>query len=112
MNDSRSGHSFSVAFLAQWSDMDQNGHMRTHAFLASAEDSRMQYFAAHGYPAHEFSRRGLGPVIQCDNLQYRAELRLMATADIGLRLAGMSADGTRFRMRNTFTRDDGEMTAR
>lgn len=56
--------------------------------------------------------RGLGPVIQCDNLQYRAELRLMATADIGLRLAGMSADGTRFRMRNTFTRDDGEMTAR
>jgi acyl-CoA thioester hydrolase len=75
--------------------------------VATAEDTRVQYFAAHGYPAHQFSRHGLGPVIQCDELQYRTELRLMATADIGLRLAGISADGARFRMRNTFTRDDG-----
>jgi acyl-CoA thioester hydrolase len=107
MNGSGSKHSFSVAFQAQWSDIDQNGHMRTHAFLVSAEDSRMQYFAAHGYPVREFTRCGLGPVIQRDDLQYLAELRLMATADIGLRLAGVSADGARFRMRNTFTRDDG-----
>ena len=100
---------FSVMFQAQWSDMDQNGHMRTHAFLASAENSRLQYFTARGYPAREFARRGLGPVIQSDDLQYRAELRLMATADLELRMAGLSADGARFRMRNSFTRDDGTM---
>jgi acyl-CoA thioester hydrolase len=81
--------------------------MRTHAFLSSAEDSRMQYFAGHGFPVQEFAKRGVGPVIQADELRYHAELRLLDMADLELRMAGLSADGARFRMRNTFTRADG-----
>jgi len=89
--------------------MDQNGHMRTHAFLASAEDSRMRYFAGHGFGVGEFARLGIGPVIQSDDLRYRGELRLLQTADLDLRLAGLSHDGARFRMRNVFVRADGKV---
>jgi acyl-CoA thioesterase FadM len=40
---------FEVSIHARWPDMDQNGHMRTVAYLEVAEDSRMQYFASRGY---------------------------------------------------------------
>ena len=42
MNHVSELHSFTVPFQAHRSDMDQNGHTRTHAFLASAEDMRMR----------------------------------------------------------------------
>jgi len=58
--------SFEVSIQARWPDMDQNGHMRTVAYLEVAEDSRMQYFASSGYS-----------VVSRDGLQYRAELRLL-----------------------------------
>ena len=35
-----------VSIHARWPDMDQNGHMRTVAYLEVAEDSRMLYFAS------------------------------------------------------------------
>ena len=35
-------NAFEVAIHARWPDMDQNGHMRTVAYLEVAEDSRMQ----------------------------------------------------------------------
>lgn len=92
---------------AQWSDMEQNGHMRTTAYLAAAEDVRMQFFDAAGFSMAAFARRGFGPVIQSDDLRYSAELRLLDTALGDLRLAGLSTDGARFQMRNTFTRLDG-----
>jgi acyl-CoA thioester hydrolase len=89
--------------------MDQNGHMRTTAYLAAAENSRMRYFATFGFSVEEFARRGLGPVIQSDELRYKAELRLLDTATIELAMVGLSADGARFRMRNTFIRSDGRV---
>ncbi len=100
-------HTFVIPFQAQWSDMDQNGHMRTTAYLAAAEDSRMQYFASHGFSMQEFTRLALGPVVQTDEIRYRAELRLQDRAELTIQLAGLSPDGARFGLRNTFTREDG-----
>ena len=37
-SDDRAAHGFERSIRAQWSDMDQNGHMRTTAYLAAAED--------------------------------------------------------------------------
>ncbi len=104
-------HTFAIPFRPQWSDMDQNGHMRTTAYLAAAENSRMQYFAGSGFSAGEFARRGFGPVIQTDQLRYRSELRLLEQAELSLQMAGLSPDGARFMMRNTFTRADGTVAA-
>ncbi|MGW4352296.1 acyl-CoA thioesterase [Nocardia sp. NPDC004582] len=102
---------FAVLFQPQWSDMDQNGHMRTNAYLAAAENNRMQYFTGSGFSAAEFARRGIGPVIQTDQLHYRAELRLLDPAELTLELAGLAPDGARFVLRNTFTRADGKVAA-
>jgi acyl-CoA thioester hydrolase len=103
---------FVTEFRPQWSDMDQNGHMRTTAYLAAAENSRMQYFAACGFPMSEFVRHGFGPVVQSDELRYRAELRLLQPAELALQLVSLAADGKSFSMRNTFTRlADGKIAA-
>lgn len=98
---------FTTTVHARWGEMDQNGHMRTSAYLAVAEDVRMQYFAAHGFPMPRFLSLGIGPVVQGDDLRYRAELRLLEDVTVELAMDGLSPDGARFRMRNTFVRRDG-----
>ena len=102
---------FEVSIHARWPDMDQNGHMRTVAYLEVAEDSRMQYFASRGYSMDAFVKNRIGPVVTSDELQYRTELRLLDPAVIRLELAGLSADGARFRLRNTIVRADGRTAA-
>lgn len=102
---------FEVAIHARWPDMDQNGHMRTVAYLEVAEDSRMQYFSSRGYSMETFVKHRVGPVVSSDELHYRAELRLLDPAVIRLELAGMSPDGARFRLRNTIVRADGRTAA-
>lgn len=103
---------FTVSIHARWPDMDANGHMRNAAYLGVAEDCRMQYFAAHGFPMSEFARLHLGPVVKGDELVYVRELRLLEAATVNLTLAGLSDDGARFRLRNTVTRErDGQRAA-
>lgn len=102
---------FSTRIHARWHDIDQNGHMRTTAYLGAAEDSRMQYFAEIGFTMANFMELGIGPVISQDELRYRAELRLLEQATVDLRMSGLSVDGSRFRMVNTITRDDGRLVA-
>lgn len=104
-------NAFEVAIHARWPDMDQNGHMRTVAYLEVAEDSRMQYFASRGYSMDSFLKHRIGPVVSRDELQYRAELRLLDAAVVRLELAGISPDGARFRLRNTVVRADGRTAA-
>jgi acyl-CoA thioester hydrolase len=104
--------SFSLPFQAQWSDMDQNGHMRTTAYLTAAENSRTQYFAAHGFSMQEFTRLAVGPVIQTDEIRYRSELLLHDSAILEVRLAGISPDGARFSLSNNFVRDDGRVVCK
>lgn len=100
---------FATTGHGRWSDIDQNGHMRTATFLNAAEDSRMQYFAAHGFTMDRFTELRLGPVIQRDELEYRAEVRLLETFTVELCMAGLADDGARFRMRNSIVRRDGRV---
>ena len=45
-------------------------------------------------------------------VSFRCHLRLLEPVTVDLVLAGMSEDGTRFRLRNHFLREDGKMAAR
>ena len=103
---------FTLAFHARWPDMDFNAHLRNAAYLGEAEDCRMRYFDQQGFPMAGFLRRGIGPVVSRDELDYRGEMRLLESGTVTLTLAGLSEDGSRFRLRNTFTRDhDGRRAA-
>jgi acyl-CoA thioester hydrolase len=92
--------------------MDFNGHMRNTAYLDAAGDLRMRYFADHGFTARDFESLRIGPVILEDALTYYRELHLLEDVEVRLALAGVSEDGSRFRMRNDFRRPDGQRIAR
>ncbi|HEY8881479.1 MAG TPA: thioesterase family protein [Roseateles sp.] len=103
---------YSKPFIAGWGDMDANAHMRNTAFLDRAADVRMMFFAEHGFAMKDFAARRLGPVIAKDEVDYYREVGLLQPITVTLALAGLSADGSRFLMRNDILGEDGRPRAR
>ena len=103
---------FQRQFFAGWGDMDFNAHMRNTAYLDKSGDTRMLFFAEHGFPMSEFRRLKIGPVIMKDEVEYVQEINLLEEITVTLALAGMSEDHRRFCMRNEFFRHDGKAAAR
>lgn len=103
---------FKKTLIAGWGDMDFNAHMGNTAFLDKSADIRMMFFAENGFPMDEFIRQKIGPVIMKDELEYYKEVRLLEPLRVTLASAGMSEDGSRFRLRNEFWRNDGKLSAR
>jgi acyl-CoA thioester hydrolase len=103
---------YSKTLLASWADMDFNAHMRNTAFLDKSADVRLMYFSENGFPAVEFSRLRLGPVVMKDQVEYRKEVSLLQEITVSLAIAGHSEDGSRFVLRNEICRLDGTLCAR
>lgn len=104
---------YAKTLLAGWGDMDFNAHMRNTAYLDKSADVRMMFFAEHGFPASEFARLRIGPVVLRDEVEYFREVALLQRIEVRLALAGLSADGRRFIIRNEIARvDDGALCAR
>lgn len=103
---------YGKTLLASWADMDFNSHMRNTAFLDKSADVRLMFFAEHGFPAGEFSRLRIGPVIMKDEVEYRKEVSLLQEITVTLAIAGHSEDGSRFLLRNEIFRPDGTLCAR
>lgn len=98
-------------FQVGWGDLDGNGHMANRAFLDRAADTRVFLFAENGFPASRFASERIGPVILRDELVYRKELRLMDEYSVDLEFFGISFDGTRFDVGNTFRTASDEIAA-
>ncbi len=96
---------------AGWRDMDYNSHMANTAYLDRAADVRMMYFAENGFSADEMLRLKLGPVVMKDEIEYFREVRLLQEIRVGFAIAGLSADGSRFMIRNEFAHVDGSRCA-
>lgn len=94
-------------FTVRWGDVDANGHMGNVAYLNIAVDARMAAFTALGFPAATFAQLKLGPVIRRDTIEYKRELHLHEAGTVSLEMVGLSDDGSRFALRNTFVRHDG-----
>lgn len=103
---------YEKTLMAGWGDMDFNSHMRNTAYLDKSADIRMMFFAANGFPMDEFSRLKIGPVVMKDEVEYYKEVGLLQELKVTLALAGLSADGSRFHIRNEFFRPDGKLAAR
>lgn len=98
-------------FRVGWGDVDGNGHMANTAFLDRAADTRFEFFAACGFPVGRFIEERVGPVIVRDELVYRKELRLLEEFTVDLEALGLSSDGARFELGNTFHNLAGELVA-
>jgi acyl-CoA thioester hydrolase len=95
-----------------WGDMDFNAHMGNTAYLDKSADVRLMFFAENGFPIEQFMKLRIGPVVMKDEVEYFREAKLLDELDITLSLAGLAEDGSRYRLRNEFTRLDGSMCAR
>ena len=103
---------FEQRFQVGWSHLDSNTHMRNTAYIDQAADVRVAYLAAAGFSIESFARMLFGPVILREELEYFRELRLMDQVRVTLLLAGLSEDGSRFRLRNEFWSESGTLVAR
>jgi len=102
---------FQQLFRVGWGDLDSNHHMANTAFLDHAADTRILFFAQHGFPVSRFAAERIGPVIVREELVYRKELRLMDEFSVDVELFGLSSDGTRISLGNTFRTPEGEVAA-
>jgi acyl-CoA thioester hydrolase len=96
---------------ASWGDMDFNAHMRNTAYLDKAGDVRMMFFSEHDFPMSEFLRLRIGPIVTKDEIEYFREVNLHDELKVNLAIAGLSEDGSRWLMRNEFSRPDGKLVA-
>ncbi len=101
----------SVRFVVGWGDLDANQHLANTAILDHAADTRVTFFARCGFPGPRFAELRIGPVIVRDELVYRKELRLMDEYTVDLVTVGLSPDGVRFAVENTFRNAASEVTA-
>ncbi len=102
---------FEKLLTAGWRDMDYNSHMANTAYLDRAADVRMMYFAENGFTADDMLRMRIGPVVMKDEIEYFREVRLLQEVRVGLALAGLAPDGSRFVIRNEFAHVDGQRCA-
>jgi acyl-CoA thioester hydrolase len=102
---------YAKEFVAGWGAMDFNSHMANTAYLDLAADTRMAFFADHGFSPSEFRKLGIGPVIRKDELEYFREVGLHETIIVTLVVIAMSADGRKFVFENDFWLSSGERAA-
>ena len=103
---------FEKTFHVGWAHVDFNGHLGNTSFMNLAVDVRMYFFAENGFPIQEFQRQRFGPVILKDEIEYYKEMYLLDNIRITFLGAGISEDGSRFKIRNEFFRKDGKLAAR
>jgi acyl-CoA thioester hydrolase len=103
---------FTKRIVVGWGDMDFNAHMGNTAYLDKSADVRLMFFAENGFSIDEFMRLRIGPVVKKDEVEYFREANLLEKLEVALSLAGLSEDGSRYRLRNEFVRLDGNLCAR
>lgn len=106
------GEAYERVFHAGWGLMDANAHLRNTAYLDLAADTRLGFYAERGFPADEFARLRIGPVVRRDELEYMREFRLLEPVRVTLAVAGLSDDVARWTIVNEFFRPDGVLAAR
>ena len=102
---------FEQQIVVRWQDIDANGHVRNTAYSEFATDTRFRYVAAHGYTQERFQELRFGPVILREETRYRREVLLGQTVMVNFMTAGLSADGSQWRVRQEVRLPDGREAA-
>lgn len=98
-------------FQARWSDIDYNKHMTNTAYLNTSANIRFLFFEEHGFTSLEMEKLMIGPVIMKDEIKYYREIRLSENYEVHYMLAGLSEDGSRWRIHTIFYKADGNKAA-
>jgi acyl-CoA thioester hydrolase len=103
---------FEQRFQVGWGHFDSDARTRNIAYVDLAASVRLAYLAAAGFSINSFARMLFGPVIRLEELEYFHEPQMMDQVRVTLLLAGLSEDGSQFRLRNEFWSERGTLVAR
>lgn len=102
---------FEERFAVRWSDLDANRHVRNTLFSEFATHTRFRLLEAHGFPQARFEALRFGPVMFREEIRYRRELLLGDEVTVNVLFAGLSEDGSQWRVHQEVTRADGTHAA-
>ena len=102
---------FEEQFTARWSDVDANRHLRNTVFSDYATHTRFRLLEAHGFPQARFESLRFGPVMFREEIRYRREVRFGESVTVNVLFAGLSDDGSQWRVRQEVKRADGKQAA-
>ncbi|UYZ60569.1 acyl-CoA thioesterase [Hymenobacter latericus] len=95
----------------RWADLDPNGHMRHSAYNDYAAQLRLDFLEDAGFPLAKFAKLGIGPILFREDTRFLKEISPNETIKVGAELAGLSADGSRWRIVHTIYKADGRESA-
>jgi acyl-CoA thioester hydrolase len=103
---------YARTFHLRWADMDANGHTRHTVYQDLGSELRVAWLAEAGFRWADMKSGGVGPVLLREEIDYRRETGLGDALEVDLEVLGMSDDCARWKIRHTFRRPDGEISAR
>lgn len=98
-------------FAVRWSDLDANRHVKNTIFSEFATHTRFRLLEAHGFDQAKFERLRFGPVMFREEIRYRRELAFGDEVVVSVLFAGLSEDGSQWRVHQEVTRGDGKQAA-
>lgn len=98
-------------FAVRWSDLDANRHVRNTIFSELATHTRFRLLESHGFSQERFESLRFGPVMFREEIRYRRELRFGEDVTVSVLFAGLSLDGSQWRVHQEVTRADGKQAA-
>lgn len=102
---------FEERFQVRWSDLDANRHLRNTIFSEFATHTRFRLLEEHGFSQAKFETLRFGPVMFREEIQYRRELAFGERVRANVAFAGLSEDGSQWRVRQEVVREDGKQAA-
>ncbi len=102
---------YSKTFEVIWANMDPNRHMRHTAYNDYAAQVRVAFMSDNGLGIEEMESLNLAPVLFKEETVFLSEVRLGERIKVDLQIAGLSADGERWKMVHHIYKSDGKLSA-
>jgi len=99
---------YSKTYEIRWSDLDANGHVNYAAYIDAAGDLRYQFFTERGFPPEKFMEIGISPFYSSLHAQFLREVRMGETVTITYAMAGLSAQGERWKVHHDVLKSNGK----
>lgn len=102
---------FKKSFEVRWDDVDLNGHLRNTRYLEYASTARLSRLAEAGWGVRALQKEGFTIVMLGEEVAYLREVFLAERVSVSCEVVGLSADGSRWRIRHSVFRENGEEAA-
>lgn len=103
--------SFEEKFTVRWSDLDANRHVRNTVFSEFATHTRFRLLESLGFAQPRFESLRFGPVMFREEIRYRRELLFGDQVTVNVLFAGLSEDGSQWRVHQEVSRGNGKQAA-